>query len=52
MVIKLPEFKGYTVDERLRQFRRVDKNKPCIEFIDFNSEKGQELLNEMRVKRV
>ena len=48
MVIKLPEFKGYTVDERLRQFRKVDRSKPSIEFIDFNSEKGQELLNEMR----
>jgi len=44
MVTKLPEFKGYTVDERLKQFRKVDRNKPSIEFVDFDSEEGQELL--------
>lgn len=44
MVTKLPEFKGYTVDQRLKQFRKVDRNKPSIEFVDFDSEKGQELL--------
>lgn len=48
MTIKLPEFKGYTVDNRLRQFRKVDRSKPSIEFVDFDSEKGKELLNEMR----
>ena len=46
MVKELPTFKGYTVDERLKQFRKVDKSKPSIDFIDFNSEKGQELLAE------
>ena len=46
MVKELPSFKGYTVDERLRQFRKVDKNKPSIDFVDFDSEKGQELLEE------
>ncbi len=46
MVKKLPEFKGYTVDERLKQFRKVDKEKQNIEFIDFDSEKGGELLEE------
>jgi len=44
MVTKLPEFKGYTVDERLKQFRKVDRKKPSIEFVDFDSEEGQELL--------
>ncbi len=44
MVTKLPEFKGYTVDERLKQFRKVDQEKPSIEFIDFDTEEGQELL--------
>jgi len=44
MVTKLPEFKGYTVDERLKQFRKVDKGKPSIDFVDFESEEGQELL--------
>lgn len=48
MVTKLPEFKGYTVDERLKQFRKVDRDKPSIEFVDFDSEKGQELLDEMQ----
>jgi len=42
--LTLPEFKGYTVDERLKQFRKVDRDKPSIEFLDFDSEEGQELL--------
>lgn len=46
MVTKLPEFKGYTVDEKLKQFRKVDMKKPSIEFIEFNSEEGQKLLDE------
>ena len=46
MVKKLPEFKGYTVDERLKQFRKVDREKPSIDFVDFNSEKGKKLLAE------
>ena len=46
MVTKLPEFKGYTVDERLKQFRKVDREKPSIEFVEFNSEKGKKLLDE------
>lgn len=44
MVKKLPEFKGYTVDEQLKQFRKVDRGKPSIDFVDFDSEEGQELL--------
>ena len=47
MVTKLPEFKGYTVDERLRQFRKVDREKPSIDFVDFDSEEGRALLEEM-----
>jgi hypothetical protein len=46
MVTKLPEFKGYTMDERLKQFRKVDREKPSIEFVEFNSEKGKKLLDE------
>jgi len=42
----LPKFKGYTVDERLRQFRKVDHNKPSIDFVDFDSEEGEKLLAE------
>ncbi len=46
MVTKLPEFKGYTVDKRLKKFRKVDHDKPSIDFVDFDSEEGQELLAE------
>jgi len=46
MVKELPKFKGYTVDQRLRQFRKVDKDKPSIDFVDFDSDEGQELLAE------
>jgi hypothetical protein len=47
MVTKLPEFKGYTVDERLRQFRKVDHDKLSIDFVEFYSEEGKALLEEM-----
>jgi len=46
MVKELPTFKGYTVDTRLKQFRKVDRSKPSIDFVDFDSEEGQELLEE------
>ena len=39
----LPVFRGYTVDVRLRQFRKVSDG---IEFLDFDSELGDELLGE------
>src|SRR3989338_8364722 len=38
MVTKLPEFKGYTVDKRLKQFIKIDHGKPSIDFVDFDSE--------------
>ena len=41
MVKELPKFKGYTVDERLKQFRKVDKDKPSIDFVDFDSQENQ-----------
>ena len=47
MVKELPKFKGHTVDERLRQFRKVNHEKPSIDFVDFDSDEGQELLEEM-----
>lgn len=46
MVKELSTFKGYTVDRRLRQFRKVDRSKPSIDFVDFDSDEGQELLAE------
>ena len=47
MVKELPKFKGYTVDKRLKQFRKVDMEKLSIDFVEFDSEMGQELLEEM-----
>lgn len=47
MVVALPTFKDYTVDFRLKEFRKVDRNLPSIEFIPFDSPKGRELLKEM-----
>ena len=45
---ELPTFNGWTIDARLRQFRKVERGAvPKIEFIDFDSEEGQELLEEM-----
>jgi hypothetical protein len=41
----LPTFKGYTVDVRLRQFRKADPE-TGIEFIEFDSPKGDSLLGE------
>ena len=43
---QLPTYNGYTVDKRLRQFRRVHPN-TSIDFIEFDSAEGQELLDEM-----
>lgn len=39
---KLPTFKGYTVDVRLKQFRRIEGEK--IIFIDFDSIEGEKIL--------
>ncbi len=47
---KLPEFNGYTVDERLREFRKVVHGK-SIEFIDFESKKGKKLLKQMERRK-
>lgn len=41
---RLPIFKGYTVDVRLKQFRKVNKER--IGFIDFDSAKGGTLFLE------
>ena len=45
MMRELPVFRGYTVDVRLRQFRKADAVKRMIEFVDFESEQGEELLS-------
>lgn len=43
MLRELPIFQDYTVDIRLKQFRIITKDK--IEFINFNSKKGKQLLS-------
>jgi hypothetical protein len=46
---ELPTFNGYIIDKRLGQFRKAIRGEsPKIEFIDFNSKKGQALLEEMQ----
>lgn len=47
MIVVLPTFKEYTVDERLKEFRKIVHGKVLV-FILFNSIKGQELLAEMK----
>jgi|GEM_PF-3530977 len=44
---KLPTYRGYIVDYRLRQFRSQPEIPGVIEFINFTSLKGVELLAEM-----
>jgi len=43
-VKQLPIFKGYTVDVRLKQFRKIVGQK--IIFVEFESVKGEKLLSE------
>lgn len=40
MVKELSKFKGYTFDERLKQFRKVDLEKLSIDFIELNFDEG------------
>ncbi|MFH1664076.1 MAG: hypothetical protein ABH986_04695, partial [archaeon] len=42
----LPVFRGFTVDLRLRQFRKVTKKRELI-FIDFDSPEGDQLLADL-----
>ena len=46
MVKRLPVFRGFTVDARLRQFRKADLA-TGIKFVDFDSEEGDALLAEL-----
>ena len=43
----LPTFKGYTVDTRLKEFRRAIPD-VTLEFIPFNSPEGEKLLEELK----
>jgi hypothetical protein len=44
---QLPTFKGYTVDMRLREFRKANFGEK-IEFIPFDSQEGKELLGRLK----
>ena len=46
-VTNLPTFKGYTVDMRLKEFRRAIPD-VTLEFIPFNSTEGNKLLEELK----
>jgi hypothetical protein len=49
MIKTLPQFKGWTVDERLGQFRRIkqiNKHFACMEYLNFETEKGNKILNQ------
>ncbi|MDO8472623.1 MAG: hypothetical protein Q7T05_02270 [Dehalococcoidia bacterium] len=43
MASKLPTFRGYTVDRRLKEFRLCRKNRPIV-YVPFDSRKGMKLL--------
>lgn len=45
MTNTLPTFKGYTVDARLREFRKMTLGK-LPEFVPFDSPKGQQLMKQ------
>ena len=44
----LPTIDGYTIDERLREFRRFEPPHGEIEFVPFDSPKGRELREKYR----
>jgi hypothetical protein len=46
-VTVLPTFKGYTVDMRLKEFRRAIPD-VTLEFSPFNSPEGKKTLKELR----
>ena len=47
---ELPKFEGYSIDERLREFRKVGRHDGnfTIEFVPFTSMKGRKLLKKLR----
>lgn len=46
MIRRLPTFQGYTIDVRLKEFRKVEWDR-LPEFTAFESEDGRKLLAEM-----
>jgi hypothetical protein len=48
-VFELPTYDGWTVDARLREFRKSSlSEEPMIAFIRFDSDEGQEMIEEMQ----
>ncbi len=47
MVYVLPTFNGYTVDLRLGQFRKVNRENKTMEFIEFESDEGRAIIEEV-----
>lgn len=45
--MQLQQYKGYFVDYRQKQFRSNVEFPQPIEFVDFDSEKGDAMLSEM-----
>ena len=50
--MELQKYKGFYVDYRLKQFRSAVAYHEEIEFIDFKSERGDEMLVEMLNKKL
>jgi hypothetical protein len=48
MIRVLPVFKGYTVDLRLQEFRKIEMDK-LPEFVPLLSDKGARLFKEFRL---
>jgi hypothetical protein len=48
MIRRLPVFKGYTVDLRLQEFRKIELDK-LPEFVPLLSDKGARLFKEFRL---
>ena len=48
MIRILPVFKGYTVDLRLQEFRKIESDK-LPEFVPLLSDKGARLFREFRL---
>jgi hypothetical protein len=46
MIRRLPTFKGYPIDVRLKEFRKIEWDR-LPEFIAFDSQAGREILSEM-----
>ena len=47
-IMILPTFKGYTVDLKLKEFRKAIPE-AIFEFIPFDSPKGKKLLEELKI---